>query len=213
MKTPTWAILIAIFMVFFGGCDVVSNISSIYANQALEKYAPALVRASAKLLDSIKIKPPDSVLNIRINDDVVVTDTTFSGLVDKLSNIESDETGFMSVSEQDRNLTLSWLSIGVFAGFFYLLAGFLLMGRTKISIRFAYSALGFTALVTIVQIILSILSPGLVNFSVSTSDSGVFGIIIDIAFIVLIYMSDKSAYPGYESEIKKEKKLGDGPQA
>lgn len=195
MKTPTWATVIGVLMVIFGGCGAVNDIRSIAAPEAIARGKEEIERKKAEKAaakaDTTKLSQADTLTSN--------SGDTVSGDAED----EKEEIPFFGKKSPEEIMTLSEFSekwivrfgyIGAACSLLYLIAGIFLMVRRTFSIKLAYAAL-----------VISILSAGMqtaVLTSTAAADvmskviglTSLPGILIDIILLAVIFASDKDAY-------------------
>lgn len=188
MKTPSWAIAVAIFMIFFGGCDIIGN-----------RMTLALPSDMNELMsDSVDL---DSVQNIfsQIKDSLAVRDSNAqdTAVLNVLENVVDIAEGALTQSEEARLWTVRLAYAGVFAGILYLLAGVFLLAKPRFAIRFAYLAIIFTACVSLAQGVVMAIDYSVLSNGIFGWFGVIFGLIIDVIIFMVIYSGDKTAYGIY----------------
>jgi hypothetical protein len=188
MKTPTWGLVTGILMMFFGGCSVMSDVQSINMPSMLEMQQNMLKGITDGIkttnADSVETEKTDSIENHNSRADQAL-------IVDNMGKT-MDEMFYMS------DFSKTWIVrfgyIGIFVSFIYILGGVFLLIRKKFSLELAYAALGLSILFGVIQSI--VLSTNSSNglMSMSTGFSQVFGIMIDIILVIVIVVSDRTAY-------------------
>lgn len=191
MKTPTWAIVIGICIILFGGCSVTKNIQSINLPDMLEMQKKIM----DKMAESSKTNSTDSLSTISN------VDSTTAQNIKLMKNMAEGMQEMLSISEFTITWTVRFGYMGLFVSFMYILSGVFLLVKRNFSIKLAY-----TALVT------SILFSGIKTLVLASDSSGgilaktagignLFGIIIDIILIIVIVSMDKTAFEENKKEI------------
>lgn len=184
MKTPTWGTAIGVIMILFGGCGALNDFGAINMPEKLAKQ---------KAIMKEKLEEAESV-----EQDSVTTTTE-----DSVSTEEEEIDFFGEKQSIDEVLTLSdftktWIVrfgyIGVVVSFLYMLGGVFLLVRKPFSIKLVYTALIISILCSGAQaaVLTSSSSSGLI--AMSTGISQIFGIVIDVILLAVVFSSDKDAY-------------------
>lgn len=187
MKAPTWGTVIGVMMIIFGGCSLRNDLQSINLPGALEKQ---------------KVIIHDAI------EENVKEDSITTGQIDSLGTPEKDGLDAFKDPKKivDDVLTLSeftktWIVrfgyIGVGVSLLYILGGIFLLTPRKLSIPITYTALIVSLAVSGVQAIVLTSSGSASGLIALTSGfSQIFGIIIDIILLSIVFASDKEAYQG-----------------
>lgn len=193
MKTPTWATVVAILMIIFGGCSVINDIQAISMPSIIEKQ---------KELISKEIEEDE-----QWEEEEISTDTTAINDADSLSEdryqLEDDSTQLARKKEAMEVLnipefTKTWIVrfgyIGIVSSLLYILGGVFLLVRKSFSIKLAYTALIVSILCSGAgaAVLTSGSSSGLI--ALTTGLTQLFGVLIDIVLLAVIFASDKEAY-------------------
>ncbi|MGL1885891.1 MAG: hypothetical protein OCD76_05195 [Reichenbachiella sp.] len=177
MKTPTWAIVVGIFLMLFGGCSITKNIQAINL--------PNIIAMQNEMME-------------------IMTDPSTNATIDSLSNSNEDLETFQGIAEGMQQMftmsefTKTWTVrfgyLGLIITTIYIFSGVFLMVKKPFSIKLAYVAL-----------VLNIVFSGVQSVVLATDSSGglmamaagfgnVFGIILDLILLVVIISMDKTAY-------------------
>jgi len=192
MKLPSWALVVGVCLILFGGCSISSNIGKINSPDAFE--------FQEGLMDSMKDVVEKSMDEAM---DEAEKDSVFSETISKLKDepgmeiIEEMAGGIenlFTISEFTKIWTVRFGYIGVAIAIIYLLSGVILFLRKSFSIKFVLFALGISIIFSIVESI--VLSSGAQNFllSISAGFGNIFSIIIDVILLVVILANDKRSY-------------------
>ena len=195
MKLPTWALIVGIMMLLFGGCGALNNVQKIYTSEFLEN-----TELISEISESIEADIEDD-----INDAVLKVDTLESGeiVVDssefkQVERVKNMVDGMFNVSDFYKK----WIKIigivGTVAAIIYAIAGLILLLGKRYSIKVAYAAIAVSLASAIFQLIIYSVddSSGLIAMS---SRLGVyFVIIMNIILGVIIVASDKTFFEEQE---------------
>jgi len=196
MKTPTWAIVIGICLILFGGCSVTKNIQSINMPEMLEMQQNMMENMTSPTTTNSSTTTSSDSLLTESN-----VDTTYIQSDEMFKIINEGMHGMFAISDFTKTWTVRFGYIGLLVSIIYILSGVFLLIKKKFSINLVYAAL-----------IISIVFSGIESL-VLASDStaglltkfagfgNIFGIIIDIILIVVVVAMDKSAYNDNTKEI------------
>lgn len=184
MRTPTWAIVIGICLMLFGGCSVTKNIQSINMPDILEMQQEMM----KKMAGSTKSNVADS-LSVTSN-----TDSTNVSNTAMFNNMAEGMKEMFAMSDFTKTWTVRFGYIGLFVSILYILSGVFLLIRRKFSINLVYIALIVSIVFSGIQsiVLASDSTGGFIAQSVGFGN--MFGIIIDIILIVVVVSMDKSVY-------------------
>ncbi|MBC7885173.1 MAG: hypothetical protein H7X99_06840 [Saprospiraceae bacterium] len=204
-KTPTWAIITAIFMMLIGGCGIKTDLQSINIREILalkDKIITKIENDNNAEEDTIDTETTDtSLINTdtlqTINDTVSVTDTTLAnnnGEDDDNEEVKEifDEVFHLSDEMTERIILFGY--IGLFFSLLYILGGLFLLIKRSFSINLAYAVVGVNIVFSIVR--WTMLSGDEMNkmLSIANSVGSALSIIVSIIVLVIIVSNDKSAY-------------------
>ncbi len=188
MKTPTWAYVIGIMMMLFGGCSITGDLQSINSPNMLEMQHKMMAGMTGET-DTIEM---DSI-GLDINN-TIGNSNSGSSEQQAFKNMAKTMKEMFYVSEFTKKWMVRFGYIGLFFSILYVFAGIFLLVKKTFSIKLAYLALALSILFSVIQaIVLSSDSSG-GYISLTSGFSQIFGIIIDIILLVVILVSDKTAY-------------------
>ncbi len=187
MKTPTWAIVVGICLMLFGGCSVTKNIQAISMPQMLETQKDLMETMSSLGHESLS--------------DTTITDSGNIPNMDVLSNVADGMQKMFAVSDFTLKWTVIFGYVGLFVSVVYILSGVFLIIRKKYSINLVYLALTVNIVLGVIQsiVLASDSSGGII--AMSAGFSNIFGIIVDLILIVIVLTMDKSTYFKTSGEI------------
>mgnify|MGYP005996962345 CR=1 FL=1 len=187
MKTPTWANIVGICMIVFGGCSLNDDIQSVNSPMLFDLQEEIFDEISGEIeskSDSVVVQGGDSTtIELGKTDDQVKADSIANKMKDMLH-----------ISEYTKTWLVRFGYIGVVISIIYLLGGIFLMVKKPFSIQLAYGALALSSILGIVKtsVLSSDSSGGLVAMTAGLSQ--IFGILIDIVILAVIFSSNKEAY-------------------
>ncbi|MEP4533999.1 MAG: hypothetical protein ABJ004_13000 [Cyclobacteriaceae bacterium] len=174
MKTPTWAIVVGIFLMLFGGCSVSKSIQAINM--------PDMIEMQTKMMEKMT-QSSDSLSNNSINEQTEV----FQGMAEGMQEM-------FAMSEFTKTWTVRFGYLGIVVAIIYVFSGIFLMVRRDFSIKLAYGALILSMVFSAIQslVLASDSSGGYISKAAGFGNS--FGIILDLILLVVIVAMDKSAF-------------------
>jgi hypothetical protein len=202
MKTPTWGVVIGILMVLFGGCSVMSDINAIRLPAILEKQRAILHekveerKNEEKIENAAEAEEDDDTLQ----DSTITEDTSLVQIEIDTDKGDPDETmkkvdDILNLSEFTQTWMVRFGYIGIVISVLYLLAGIFLLIPKKFSIKLAYTALILSITLSGTSaVILTTDSTSTGFIGLVTGFSQIFGVIIDIVLLAIIFASEKEAY-------------------
>jgi len=179
MKTPTWAIVVGIFLMLFGGCSVTKSIQSINM--------PNILEMQKQMMEKMSMPSPtastDSLTNNSTNEHL----KAFQGMAEGMQNM-------FTVSEFTKTWTVRFGYMGIIVAIAYIFSGIFLMVRRPFSIKLAYGALALSMIFSLIQsmVLASDSSGGFISKTAGFGNT--FGIILDLILLVVIIAMDKSAF-------------------
>ena len=205
MKLPTWAIVVGVIMILFGGCGTLGNVQKIYMPQQLEMQKEML-----EGFGDIYETHPDSETetdSVEIKDSTHIQDSIY---LEDAEEIEEDSTfyseefptevfnTFFTIGEKGEKLLVTTGYIGMVLCLFYILAGIFMLLHRKESIRFAIIMLSVAIVFLFIQAILfsSLDDSYILKISSGTS---FIGIIAHLALLTVILIKRKEYFPQPEN--------------
>lgn len=178
MKTPTWVTVVGICMILFGGCGEISSIQ--------KTYLPYMVEMQSKMLENMSNLPTPGNYDSLANDSTRVINDNFKNMTKGMQSM-------FEMSEDTKMWTVRFGYIGVFTNLIYILGGVFLLVRKRFSIKLAVGALLLSIIFGITQSI--VLTTTSTSFLAKSAGFGnVFGIVVDIVLIIVIFSMDKSYF-------------------
>ena len=196
MKLPTWAMVVGILMLLFGGCGGINNVQKIYTTEFLD---------NTELMSEIS-----SAIEEDIEEDMsragIKRDTLESGeiVIDssdykKVENLRDMVGGIFNVSDFYKKWIPIIGIIGTVAAAIYAIAGLLLLLGKRFAVKFAYVAIAISLASAIFQIIIYSIDDSGGLIAMSSRMGSYFVIFMNVILLVIIVASDKSFF--YEHEI------------
>jgi len=184
MKAPTWGTAIGVIMIIFGGCSVMNDIKSINLPGALEKQKVIINEAMEETAkeDSLLTQQMDSV------------GTPETDGIDAFKDPKKIVEDVLTLSEFTKTWIVRFGYIGVVVSLLYLLGGIFLLTPRKISIPIVYAALILSIAFSGVQTVVLTSDSASGIIAMTSGFSQIFGIIIDIILLSVVFASDKEAY-------------------
>jgi len=178
MKILTWAYLLGIMMMLFGGCNIASNLKDIYVYKFIEMGKEMVEDVPSLSSDASNSSSDAGKSTTKANTD------QFGKHLDK----------FLFESKYAIEWTFRLGCIGLLFSIFYIIGGVFLLIRKSISPKLALTALGLSILFTIARSIILSVGPSITIWGIFSGFSNTFSMMIDLVFIIVILVSDKSAY-------------------
>ncbi len=189
MKTPTWGTVIGIMMIVFGGCSALNDIKAISMPETLAKQKEiirdTMAEENAKE-DSVRTEDTDSLATTTAEDDENVS---FFGNKQSVEEI-------LDLSEFTKTWIVRFGYIGAFVSLLYMLGGVFLLVPKYFSIKLVYAALVISILCSGAHAAVLTSSSASGIIAIATGLSQIFGILVDIILLAVIFSSDKEAYSG-----------------
>jgi hypothetical protein len=181
MKTPTWAIVIGVCLMLFGGCGVTKDIQSINMPAILEMQQEMM----SKMVGEQIINTKDSLSKVTRSDTVSVE--VFKDMAQGMQEM-------FAMSNYTKTWTVRLGYVGLLFSIIYILSGVFLLVKRSFSIKLVYAALILSIVFsTIESVVLASDSSG--GFLAKLTGFGnTFGIVLDIILLVVVISMDKSAY-------------------
>lgn len=190
MKIPTWAIVVGIFLVLFGGCGVSKSVQAIYLPEILTKQKELIEEMSdteqGEVLDSL-----DQVLKTAVSDSIIgaedIPETYLEGGIKEI----------FSLSDFTMKWTVRFGYLGVPVAILLLLSGIFLFLRKRFSIKLVYTALIISILFAGIQTMVLSLDPDAGFIARSSAMSNLIGLFLDVILLIVVITMDKSEYLPY----------------
>jgi|APTNR8051073442_1049403.scaffolds.fasta_scaffold00001_140 hypothetical protein len=184
MKAPTWGTVIGVMMIIFGGCSLRNDLQSINLPGALEKQKVIIHDAIDEEVEE------DSV-----TEQIDSLGTPEKDGLDAFKDPKKIVEDVLTLSEFTKTWIVRFGYIGVGVSLLYILGGIFLLTPRKLSIPITYTALIVSIAVSGVQAVVLTSSGSASGLIALTSGfSQIFGIIIDIILLSIVFASDKEAY-------------------
>ena len=182
MKTPSWAIVIGICLMLFGGCSVIKNTESIALPYTMKMIKKMSFPIPPGVTDSLSQASNGGNKQFE-NDDCIKE--TFDHMQEALAP-----------SEYILKWTVRFGYIGLVISIIYILSGVFLLIKRRFSIQLVYIALIISIVFNgIVSFVLALDPFDVFGFMVEpTIMASLFGIIIDIILMIAFFSIDKSSY-------------------
>lgn len=187
MKAPTWGTVIGVMMIIFGGCSLRNDLQSINLPGELEKQKVIIHDAIEEKVETDSVAPAqmDSL------------DTPEEDGIEAFKDPKKIVEDVLTLSEFTKTWMVRFGYIGVGVSLLYILSGIFLLTPRKLSIPITYTALIVSIAVSGIQAVVLTSSGSASGLIALTSGfSQIFGIIIDIILLSIVFASDKEAYQG-----------------
>lgn len=201
MSAPTWATVIGILMMLFAGCGACNSLQNTQFSANLDRQGDLVDKITKSMGDDIGRSDIDSTDLTTIIDTTEVEASEVAQ--EKVTTTQPEEVKEMigqmlSFSDETKMWIERFGYIGLFGAIIYFFGGLFLLIPKSFSIPLAYTALGLSIVISLGQwYVLS--GDGAGFLKVATGVGAVIGVVIDIIFGLLIYVSDKYSY--YPDEV------------
>lgn len=216
MKTPTWATVIGIIMILFGGCGALNNVQKIQSPSTIDEMSGAFEEMSSEISQEVnkEMNNVDSDLPEE-NDSDSIEDEQDTSVVSDFSIAKEDSAGLAvfegMFGKLDTMLVFSdyyktWIVrlgiLGLIASIIYVVSGLLMVMGKPIALNVAYGAIAFSLFSVIFQIIILSLDKESGFVAKTGNFTNYFMVLVNVILIVIVLASDKSYF--YEQDIIQE---------
>lgn len=194
MQRPSWALIVGIFMIFFGGCGALNDLKQIKTKDLVKLQSSVLVDVNINNEDDNTLPQKNTELVKQILGDSTLMDKDSLTSADLIKSIKE----ISHISDKDQSNLILYGYLGLLISLIYLSAGIYLIIRRKHALKFAQALLVISLLFAIIQIIhyrssdLSNLMKMGLNFTFY------LGGFLDLILLIVIFAGDKSYY--YEGD-------------
>lgn len=232
MKTPTWAVVVGIILMLFGGCGLMKHSQAIVMPEMLDMQQK-MMENTVKVIEKSEETYPDweeeDELDSIYEENETSNQSGFENEEDSLDlynevltfektqkekrleaakDLTKNMKEIFSISSFNRKWTVRFGYIGLIVCAIYLLAGAVLVNQKIFAIKFVFFALGLSLLFSIVQMMVLAGDTGNGFIGKIGAYGNIFGITIDVILIIVFSVIDKSDYmkPSVQQqhETKKE---------
>jgi hypothetical protein len=185
--TPTWAYIVGILMMLFGGCDGIQSVQQTKTRNLLHLQQNVINNFAS----------PDSGFSSVIQSFIPDSLRSDSAAVDQLTSIQkmSKKMGDMfQMSEYSIKWTERFGYIGLVIAFFYMIGGVFLMVKRPFSIKLAATVLIVNALFVITQRVVLGMDSASASAVQEVTSVSLFGIVIDLVLLVFVLTADNTVY-------------------
>lgn len=188
MKIPAWAIVVAILMMLFGGCGMVSDMQQIFT--------PSMAELQTRMVEDMeqRHKNADTVTTVyrsaTDSSSTTITTTTDPAFPKAGESMKK----MLYISEYTRTWLIRFGYIGLFVSLLYLLGGLFLLFRKPFSIPLACTALVLSIALGIAQAIVLSRDTSSGFIANMYSIMQVIGIVIDVILLIVVAFVDKTSY-------------------
>ncbi len=202
MHKPTWATVLGVFMLLFGGCGGCNHAGSIMSKGFLGAYDQAFenVEFDASSPDSLyegenkKLRHIDEIDSSSLKTFEMLADTI---IIDSDNNVNIQETMMEAFKLSDYRKT--WIVrfgyIGLFISFLFLLSGILLLASREYTIQVVLLTLAASISFGIFQLFINAADVGTGHTIKKWGNVGIyFSLFLDILLLIIFLVLDKSYY-------------------
>jgi len=186
MKAPTWAVVIGIFMILFGSCSINSSVQSINAPDMIEMQQEMMKNMSKGFtntpIDSLDLTSLDSLRE------------TNGEANQRLEAMNETMGKFFYMSDHTKKWTVRFGYIGIAVSLLYILGGVFLFIIKPYSLKLAFTGLILSIIFGISQMMVLTSEPSSGFIALASGYSKIFGVVIDIVFLIIVATADKTPY-------------------
>lgn len=219
MKPPTWAYVIGILMLLFGGCGVIQDYQNIHA--------PKFLEMGEGIVDEIEREIEEDIREERIeakkeyeehssesvkSEEEMDSSQESSSESEEMTSSEDEEShdgqeelemvkNILNVSDYYKTWMVRFGYIGIVISVLFILAGIFLMIPKKFSISLAYGVLGLSIIVGIIQYIIFSQDDSSGMVTMFSGLSVIFSVVVDFILLAVIVASDKDVYYALSDEM------------
>ncbi len=220
MKLPTWATVVGIIMLLFGGCGALSNVNKINTpntlnemSEVLEEINSEMSKEMGKVKEEIRSDTVESVEVIQDEiSDVTPDSVEIAGYKTEVNKFDADDSAGIAMMEGlfgsvGNIMTFSdyykvWIVrlgiIGLIASVLYALAGLLLIIGKSFSLNLVYGAIAVSLLSVIFQIVIITMDKESGLAAKSTNIGNYFMIMVNVVLLIIVLASDKSYFHEFD---------------
>ena len=218
MKTPTWATVIGIIMILFGGCGALSNVQKIQSPSTLDEMSGTFEEISSEINKEVKKEMSQEVSDSTKSDEEDFFEDESdqdSSTVRGFGMSKQDSAGMAAFEgvfgKLDNMLVFSdyyktWIVrlgiLGLIASVIYLVSGLLLIMGKPVALNVTYGAIAFSLFSVIFQIVIMALDKESGFMAKTGNFANYFMVLVNVILIVIVLASDKSYF--YEKDIIEE---------
>ena len=197
MKLPTWALIVGIIMILFGGCGALNNVQKINAPKALEQQSDLMSEIRGAIEEDLEEDLKEEMLDQEGDgSDIDSAD------LKKVEKVKDTVLNMLEVSDYYKRWIVRLGIIGTIAALFYCIAGILLVMGKPWSLKVVYAAIGVSIASLLFQVIVLSMDDSSGVISSFSTFGNYFMIFINIILLVIILASDRSYF--YEHEILED---------
>ncbi|WP_200975277.1 hypothetical protein [Echinicola sp. 20G] len=192
MKTPTWAIIIGICMLLFGGCGMIGSTQAVFL--------PSVLEIQRNMMDGIT-KSHDMMYAMSVDSSMQIHDST---AVNSSAEIKMQEKVFreaftqgmnmFSISEYAKRWTIIFGYLGILVAGFYFLSGIFLLVKLPRAIKMVFIALIISIAFSFLQTIVMVFDDNSGFMTLSLGVGNLFGVVLDVILLIVLLAVDKSTY-------------------
>jgi len=207
MKRPTWAIIVGVFMLLFGGCGALSKVGDIKTPEMMELVNETIEEAEAnsKANTDSEIEEEeegDSIQQTKVTeltDDEKKILEMFSDSVevDSMQNVDFETTmkNSFKFSEYRQTWMVRFGYMGLVVALLFLIGGIMLLASRKYTIPVVLTTLAVSLAFGILQLAIYAADVGTGKMIGNLSSIGIyFSIALDIVFLIIVMVCDKTYF-------------------
>ncbi len=194
MKLPTWALIVGITMIIFGGCGALNNIQKINTPKAMEQQSDIMSEIRGAIEEDL-----EEDLREEMMDEEGDGSEIDSADLERVEKVKDTVLTMFEVSDYYKKWIVRLGIIGAIAALFYCIAGILLVMGKRFALQVVYVAIGVSIVSLIFQVIILSLDKETGVISSFSNFGNYFMIFVNIILLVIILASDRSYF--YKHEI------------
>lgn len=205
MKRPTWAIVIGIFMLLFGGCGALSKIGDIKTPEMVDLMNESFeeIEANAKEdMDEETLEVRDSMRKKNVNelseDEKKMMELFSDSIqVDSMQNVDFESTmkSAFNISEYRQTWMVRFGYIGLAVAILFLIGGIMLLASRKYTIPVVLSVFAISMAFGIFQLVIYAADTETGKMIGKLGSIGIyFSIALDIIFLIMVMVFDKTFF-------------------
>ena len=207
MKRPTWAIIVGVFMLLFGGCGALSKVGDIKTPEMMELVNETIEEAEANSKantdsETEEEEVGDSIQQTKVTeltDDEKKMLEMFSDSVevDSMQNVNFETTmkNSFKFSEYRQTWMVRFGYMGLVVALLFLIGGIMLLASRKYTIPVVLTTLAVSLAFGIFQLAIYAADVGTGKMIGNLSSIGIyFSIALDILFLIIVMVCDKTYF-------------------
>ena len=205
MKRPTWAIIVGVFMLLFGGCGALGKVGDIKTPEMMELVNETIEEAEASYeanANSETEEEGDSIRQTKVtelsDDEKKILEMISDSVeVDSMQNVDFETTmkNSFKFSEYRQTWMVRFGYMGLVVALLFLIGGIMLLASRKYTIPVVLTTLAVSLAFGILQLAIYAADVGTGKMIGNLSSIGIyFSIALDIVFLIIVMVCDKTYF-------------------